>query len=151
MRVRKQSLIKVMLVTVVAIMLLITAWAGFNDGPSSTDTVESVAQLVAELRNNGQQVTVQDTVSQPFFVPEGQVIRLNGHEVQVFEFPTAEAAESAVETIAPDGTSVGTSMVTWVATPHFYRAGKLVVLYVGEEQAVTSTLETILGPQIAGG
>ena len=41
-------------------------------------------------------------------------------------------------------------MVNWVATPHFYKTGKLIVLYVGDNMTVISTLETVLGPQFAG-
>lgn len=35
--------------------------------------------------------------------------------------------------------------------PHFFRKEQLVVLYVGEDQAVVNLLTKLLGPQIAGG
>jgi hypothetical protein len=41
-------------------------------------------------------------------------------------------------------------MMMWVATPHFYEAGKLIVLYVGEDSGVVGVLEEALGPQFAG-
>lgn len=40
-------------------------------------------------------------------------------------------------------------MVTWVTTPHFYKAGCLIVLYVAA--AITTALEQVLGPQFAEG
>jgi hypothetical protein len=41
-------------------------------------------------------------------------------------------------------------MVSWVSAPHFYGAGKLVVLYAGEDERVVAALLDVLGPQIAG-
>ena len=89
-------------------------------------------------------------ISQPFFVPDGQVISVDGHEVQVFEFCIEEDAQLAAGTISPDGSAIGTSMISWVKAPHFYNSGKLIVLYVGEEDAVLDVLEVVLGPKFAG-
>jgi len=52
--------------------------------------------------------------------------------------------------VAPDGRSMGTAMVTWVASPHFYMSGTLIVLYVGDDAALQTLLEEALGPQFAG-
>jgi hypothetical protein len=41
-------------------------------------------------------------------------------------------------------------MVTWIAPPHFYHSGDIIVLYPGEDETVLSGLEEILGAQIAG-
>jgi hypothetical protein len=52
--------------------------------------------------------------------------------------------------IAPDGSSNATTMITWVDDPHFYKAGGIIALYVGSDDAVLSLLESVLGPQYAG-
>jgi hypothetical protein len=39
-----------------------------------------------------------------------------------------------------DGGSIGTSMVGWIATLHFYNAGHLLALYVGDDQAILELL-----------
>ena len=109
-----------------------------------------VGQLVADLESGGAQVELDGTVTQEFFVPEGQVITVNGEDIQVFEFATDEEAAAAASLISADGGSIGTTMVTWVDSPHFYLEGKLIVLYVGEEASVLDALEGALGPQIAG-
>jgi hypothetical protein len=41
-------------------------------------------------------------------------------------------------------------MVTWVAAPHFYKGGRLIVLYVGEDGGVIEVLDQVLGSQFAG-
>ena len=137
--------------TIIGLLILATACTGISSENRSVDeNVETFDQLVDELRTNGMVVESVGTVSQPFFSPEGQVISIDSQEVQVFEFTTVNDAESAAETISPNGSSIGTSMVAWVSTPHFYSTGKFVVLYVGEEESVISVLEDVLGPQIAG-
>jgi hypothetical protein len=119
------------------------------------ETVQPVAsfdQLVAALAAAG--VSVEDTgetLSQPFFEPPARRIRLNGEELQVFAFGSQAQAEAAAATISPGGFEIGTSMVSWVATPHFYQADDLIVLYVGDQAAIVSALDAAMGPQIAGG
>lgn len=122
-----------------------------NDA-SETDTssVSAYDELVAALRSNGSEVESLDPISQPFFEPEGQVIGVDGYEVQVFEYSSEEEALSAAETIASDGGSIGNTMVSWIEAPHFFRSGSLIVLYVGEKDAIVEALQGVLGSQIAG-
>lgn len=117
---------------------------------SHGDTVTDYVSLVDALRAEGATVEPAGTVSQPFFSVEGQLIRVNGQDVQVFEYQDEETAQSQAELVSPDGSSVGTSMMTWVGPPHFYQKGSLIVLYVGSGEEVTSVLGTVLGPQFAG-
>ena len=76
---------------------------------------------------------------------------VEGADVQVFEYPGPQEAQSDADQVAPDGSSVGPTMVMWVATPHFYTLGSLIVLYVGDDAAVTLLLEGVLGPPFAEG
>ncbi len=119
--------------------------------PSRGRTGEALEQLLDDLSAGGSVVEVGDTISQPFFTVQGQVIIVDGSDVQVFEYGSSEAAEEEAGLVAPDGNSVGTTMILWVATPHFYKSGTLIVLYVGDDAAVTDSLEAVLGPQFAGG
>ena len=61
----------------------------------------------------------------------------------------AAAAKAAVATIGADG-NPPTMIIEWVAPPHFYQAGRIVVLYVGEDQAIIAALTRTLGSQVAG-
>jgi hypothetical protein len=112
--------------------------------------VEDQASFIAALEASGATVETGEPVSQPFFSPEGSTIKVNGADVQVFEYESAEAMESEASQVAPDGGSTGTTMITWVDTPHFYKASRIIVLYVGSDEPVLGLLEEILGPQFAG-
>ena len=106
--------------------------------------------LVDNLRVAGAGVEPAGIVKQPFFVPPGQLLTVNGGDVQVFEFASTEEAATAASTVSTDGSSIGTSMVAWVAAPHFYQAGKLIVIYVGSDGGDINLLEEVVGSQFAG-
>ena len=89
--------------------------------------------------------------AQPFFLPQGQVLTVNGEDVQAFEFASAEEADTVAETVSADGSSIGTSMVGSVVPVHFYKAGKLVIVYVGSDSDVINALQEAMGSQFVGG
>jgi len=128
--------------------------------PASTDApnvtiepvmVEDQASLIAALEASGTTVEMDEPITQAFFSPQGSILKVNAADVQVFEYESVEAMETEASQVAPDGGSIGTSMVTWMDTPHFYKAGRLIVLYVGSDASLLNSLENVLGPQFAGG
>jgi len=141
----------VTLFTLLLVPLLLAA-CGSQRSPvvSHGGPVRDYVSLVDSLRADGATIDPTGTVSQPFFTPQGQLITVNGQDVQVFDFASTADADAVADTVSADGSSVGTTMMMWVATPHFYKAGKLIVLYVGDDSYVLSILEEVLGPQFAG-
>jgi len=112
--------------------------------------VEDQATLISALEASGATVEIGEPVSQVFFDAEGHILKVNGADVQVFEYESPEAMESEASLVSSDGGSIGTSMVAWMDVPHFYKAGRIIVLYVGNDAAVLDLLENALGPQFAG-
>ena len=93
--------------------------------------------------------------SELFAVP-GQALFVQGVSISTYEYPSEEALNKVRSSISSDGYSVptrtgGVAIVEWVGRPHFYSAGRLLVLYVGDKQRTLKALETILGGQFAGG
>lgn len=137
-------------------LLLVLAFAvsgcgnGATPSPTGAPVVEDQASMVAALQAAGATTNVGDPVMQDFFTPEGQIITVNGADIQVFEYADAAAMESEAAQVAPDGGSIGTSMVTWMGAPHFYKIGRLIVLYVGSDPAILDLLKQLIGPQFAG-
>ena len=126
--------------------------------PNNTADIEPKAtsasddhSLINKLRIAGASVDSAGEIEQPFFSVTGQVIIVNGGDVQIFEYRDGSTANAEAALVSPDGSSIGTSMVSWIGTPHFYQADKIIVLYVGDSPAVLEVLETVLGPQFAGG
>lgn len=140
------------------VFLLLSACAGRIAAESSGETTVSHSNAVVDqiglidaLRTAGATVVLGDSVEQPFFAVNGQILLVNQTEVQVFEYETAEVMEADASLVASAGASVGTTMISWIALPHFYKTGRIIVLYIGEETAVLDLLNQILGIQFAGG
>jgi hypothetical protein len=112
--------------------------------------VADQASLTAALEAGGATVETGESVLQPFFTPEGSILKVNGADVQVFEYESSEKMENEASQVSPDGGSIGTSMVTWIDAPHFYKAARIIVLYVGSDATVLDLLENALGSQFAG-
>ena len=108
-------------------------------------------KLIADLRAQGVTVRREGEVSQPFFSVKGRAVSVNGESIQVFIYPDSQSAQSEASQVSGSGTSVGTNMMSWTATPHFFRKDRVVVLYLGENSKVRRALEAVLGAQFAGG
>lgn len=135
-----------LLLTGALLMVAVVVAACASQGGSASDYT-SVAD---SLRGAGVTIASGGEVSQPFFSGKGQAITVNGEQVQIFEYADEAAAEADAASVSADGSTVGTTMITWVATPHFYRSGKVIALYLGDDATVLKALETVLGPQFAG-
>lgn len=108
------------------------------------------AHLLDKLRAKGLKAERGDEITQPFFSVNGKTISANDESLQVFEYASESEAEAQAKLVDPQGGSVGTTMINWVDAPHFYRSGRLIVLYVGNNRDVMKALEDTLGPQFAG-
>jgi hypothetical protein len=89
-------------------------------------------------------------IRQPFLSVEGESVQVDGGTIQSYEYENEQAAAADAGKIQPDGTIPGTQ-VTWVADPHFYRTGKLLVIYPGSDQKILDALEANLGEPFAVG
>ena len=116
---------------------------------SSVPMVKNLRELINKLKTGGERVLRKGKVEQPFFSVKGRIITLGDQDVQVFEYRTIKAAELDASKISGTGSSAS-SMPMWIAPPHFFKNGRLIVLYVGEKTSVLKALEDALGPQFAG-
>jgi hypothetical protein len=118
--------------------------------PTESLIVQDQASLLAALQESNATAEIVDSVIQDFFSPEGNIIRVNGVDIQVFEYETSEAMEQEADQVAPDGDSVGTSMMMWMDAPHFYKTGQIIVLYIGSDEDTLNLLRKVIGDQFAG-
>jgi hypothetical protein len=80
---------------------------------------------------------------------DAQVVLMNTGHLNVFEYPTIAAAESDAARVSPDGSFVGNAVISWIGPPHFYKSGRLIVIYAGTDDAVLRPLEAVLGSPFA--
>lgn len=136
------------------IFFLLLSLVGCNGSDTSVVShggpVRDHVSLVDTLRAQGLTVEPTEPVSQPFFPVPGQTLKINGEDIQVFEFTDTSAREAQSEEISPDGRSIGQTVVQWIDPPHFFATGKIIVLYLGSDTKLLQQLESALGQQIAG-
>ncbi len=123
-------------------------------------TVHTEADLVSLLEDAGanvalstEQIVAVDILSIP-----GHIIFVDGEELQLYIYDTADAAMADAERISPDASEIAPeavgddtpTIVDWDGQPHFYRWDNMIVLYVGENSEMLNRLETLLGEPIAG-
>lgn len=132
----------------VSVAVLCGACASDVSRPS--DGSVDYRSLVDALKRSVTVAETSETVSQPFFKVQGRILRVEGEDVQVFEYADATAAQADAQLVSADGGQIGTTSILWVAPPHFYRRGRVVALYVGSSVRVVDALRAALGPQFAG-
>jgi hypothetical protein len=139
----------------VLVGILLTA-CGTGPTQSHDGPVQDQVSLIDALRKSVT-VDVTGSIAQPFLHPDsGTSVRLRSGtltapaDVQLFEYGSAAAALADAHQIRSDGSGTATTTVDWVAPPHFFLKGRVMVLYVGNDPAVLSLLQSLLGPQFAG-
>lgn len=149
-----------MKIKTLSVVLLMFAFTVSSCGNAATNapstqsaqppTVEDQASFLAALQAANAKAEIGDSITQEFFGPEGRIVNINGQDVQVFEYENKDAMESEASQVAPDGGSVGTSMMMWMDAPHFYKAGRILVLYIGSDEQTLTLLQSVMGAQFAG-
>ncbi|MEK6333381.1 MAG: hypothetical protein AABM67_00425 [Acidobacteriota bacterium] len=119
---------------------------------SKARSAKELSNLIKYLRAKGATVVLtKETVSQPFFSVVARIINVNGQGVQVFEYARILKADSEAKRVSPNGMTIGMSKPSWLSTPHFFKSGKLILLYLGDDQIILRILQSTLGNQFAGG
>lgn len=133
--------------------VLLAACSG-NAGNEATPTPEiyivAKEELIAALNAADAVREVGEPVMQAYFSVGGAPVKVRESDLLVFEYDSAEAMEADASLVAADGGSIGTTMITWVAAPHFFKAGRIIVLFVGDDAETLAQLQSLLGSQFAG-
>ena len=89
-------------------------------------------------------------ISQPFFSVQGQQTTVGTETIQIYEYADTQSMEADASKVSHDGGSVGTSMMSWAGLPHFFKKGRILVLYIGSDKQTLDALTLTMGQQFAG-
>lgn len=120
------------------------------DVASQLEMGPATQTFMDNLRATGATVSTTIEVTQPFFSVGGIVVRVNGEDLQVFEYPDVASAKADADVISADANNIDGEEYAWIAPPHFYLSGNLMVLYIGDNANTVSLTEEIIGQQFAG-
>src|SRR5712691_2043356 len=126
-----------------------SAQAGSQNTPSAQNTQGepmNYTELVAKLRASGAKVIPGADMNQPFMDVRGRTLTVNGEQLQVYEYASMADANTQAARISPDGTAFTTVsssggpgsaiQVDWVKPPHLYKAGRIIVMYIGTNESL---------------
>ncbi len=82
------------------------------------------------------------------FGVRGHNVAFAGARVMAFEYRSERAAQRLQQSVNEDGDMIGSWVIDW-GGQHLYRAGTLIVVYLGEKSSAIHTLESLLGTQFA--
>ena len=141
----------VLFALLIALSMVATACApqaaATDEAQLSEMAVQSTGDLVSALNDAGVEAQTGNSVTQPFFEMDGQIVQLEDAELQVFEFEN-EAKRQGVSELIRDGSLVDESSEEFAGAPVFWADGSLIVMYLGDDPVVIESLNLIMGPAI---
>ncbi len=147
---------RIILASLLCGVIIMTACSSTQGSPSSHGM--DYKTLLKNLQAHDTSVVPAGDVSQPFMNAQGHIIKIRGEQIQVYEYTTVSDADTQASHTSSDGSTftvkslTGTSgtAVDWIAPPHFYKQGRVIVLYVGRNSTIIKTLTNMLGRQFVG-
>lgn len=118
-----------------------------GNSATPTTTPDGMVDTAAELTAALQEMDFVVQAGGPFqdFLLEGggQLLLVNGQQLQVWEFPTVEAADEARTFLSGADSPLAT--IRFTAPPRFFQKGAMVVLFVDTNRSILNALTAILG------
>ena len=108
------------------------------------DIVDRLLSLEVTVERTGEQT------GHPYFTPEGEVLRVNGQDVQAYTYESAEAAKKEAVLVNTDGSKDGVDFIRWPGPMHFYGLDRYILVYIGEDEEVLTGLNLTFGGAFAG-
>jgi hypothetical protein len=132
------------LFTMLILVLIAAGCAADNEGQPGTDS-HTEADLVFRLEDEGAQVrlSTEPVPALDILAIPGNIIFVNGEELQVYVYDTAEAASAAAAEISTETMDVD-------GQPHFYQWDNILILYLGENEELLTLLNETIGEPFAG-
>ena len=122
----------------VALLMVLPACRG-SFVPKEPEEEVTTAEVLGALDREGLDLNEILDPGDPLFPPPLTAVRTEtGDVLQVYEYDSTQAAALDVSQLNPNPTSGRT----------YYRLGNIVVVHVGQDGEVISTLEEVLGPPV---
>ncbi len=108
--------------------------------------LETVYVRTAQLLGKTLTVVQTDqTVLHPFFRVPGQVVQVNGQDLQVFVYADPTARKSDTARISADGTMIAGEVVDWPVRPKFASTGNVLTVLLSTDARIAGRIERAIG------
>ena len=150
---RKLIAILIFAIIVVSLPLADIYFTSYSHRQTLRKPITDYSTFVDSLEAAGISVKpVGGELEEGFFSVNAKTIIINNEYLFVtFEYADNASAQADASLVSADGRSIGTAKPSFGFTPHFFKSGRLIVLYVGDNLNAMKILVSLLGPQFAGG
>ena len=124
--------------------LLSACGANLRGSTTMDDLQDQPAQTTTVVFHEG------DSLALPGFSVAGKVMNRNGELIVVYEYNSETASAADAAKVSTDGRSVDGNALAWNGPVHFFRHGRVTVVYVGTNADLLATLRADAGDQFAG-
>lgn len=133
------------LLALLALPLLLSACGANLQGSATPDDLqEQTAQPATIVFHDG------DSLALPGFSVAGKVMSRDGELIVVYEYGSDDAAATDAAKVSVDGRTVDGNAMAWGGPVHFFRHGRVVVVYVGTHAGLLAKLSADASGQFAG-
>ncbi|QGU96239.1 hypothetical protein GOM49_15070 [Clostridium bovifaecis] len=108
----------------------------------------SLEDFKEELSTRGYQYAVDTSAKRDVLSVAPTIININDENIRVHEYKIRPLLWWDCSKISKDGFEIGRTSVHWVAEPHFYQKGNLIVQYIGEDRKTIAMLGEILSESL---
>lgn len=137
----------------ITILLLVLIAIGISSC-SKEISYTAYEELIINLEDMGFTVEVED-VEEDILLGQRKWLTINENDnITVYLYNSNEKMEEDASSISHGGTSYNNGKnrmeISWASYPHFFKSENMIVLYVGEDLEIISSLEELLGAKFAG-
>jgi hypothetical protein len=104
------------------------------------------------LRGKGFRVSLGANTREGYFTVSSREVLLDQPGLlKAFQYSTSTQADQDAALVTPDGQPRPKTVFDWIDVPHFYKSGRLIVLFIGCNAQTLEALDDLLGRPFAGG
>lgn len=156
---RRALVIAGALLAIVTVVLVALAIYTHVQVQETLDAALSYTGFLDDLQTHGATVQEDGQGGPGQSLPStAHIVIVNGNRITVYEYVTTHDAELDMARISPDGSTITSSdgsggesvvVIDYIAPPHWFHEGRILVLYVGCDDSLLALLQQIMGPSFA--
>jgi hypothetical protein len=112
-----------------------------------------VEQFVTEMRTRGYDGEVMDIPKDQmkFLSSKKKNLMVGSEFITIYIYRNNFLLEKDADKQQPDGSGLKQGIeIEWASYPHFYKKGKIIVQYIGNNEKIISDLKNVMEYQFAG-
>lgn len=117
---------------------------------TGSSQVMTRAVFIDTIRFNGGYTTYAGPLNISLLSVPGYVHTIDSDQIIIFEYDSGSELTRDAARISANGSTIDKKQYAWQGAPHFYKSGRVLVLYLGSNQRTLALLSYVLGQPFIG-